>query len=249
MKSAPCLVWFAFACVAPAMLSSCGPAVARDLSEIPQRQITFDDMCHLQDFFDQRNATRGARGFRAVDEQQTETAGSEPDERGQMRRVVLGEGTYIVTGWRAKRRLRELLEAEYVRLPSVHLEGRESDVRVHVHWWASGQMRRLRPDREIELTAGGETVALPFNPCVGEFLFGAPIYALRRHVFESDRARAHGELPPPVPIAGDEDAGGASSGGASAAGGAGAASGGAAGDGGAASAADASYDAGDATDG
>jgi hypothetical protein len=58
-------------------------------------------------------------------------------------------------------------------------------------------MRRLRPDREIEVTTEQGTARLPFNPCVGEFLFGAPIYAMRRHFLESENARAAGREPPP----------------------------------------------------
>jgi hypothetical protein len=177
-------------------LASCGPSSRRDLSAVPQRQITFDDMCHLQDYFDQRNATRAHPGFRAVEETSNETSESEPDENGRMRRAVIGEGTYLVTDRRARRRLRQLLDDEFQGVPSLEMMRPGTVVRVHVAWWASGQVRRLRPDRPIVVSTGDRSVELPFNPCVGEFLFGAPVYALRRSFLDAESARARGEIPP-----------------------------------------------------
>jgi hypothetical protein len=183
------------AALASLLLGSCGPASRRDLASIPQRQITFDDMCHLQDYFDQRNASHARPGFRSVEESSNETAETEPDENGHMRRAVIGEGTYIVSDRRARRRLRQLLDEEFDRLPPFLIVGPGIEVRIHVGWWASGQMRRLRPDRTIVLSNGPQTAELPFNPCVGEFLFGAPVYALRRSFLDADAARARGEIP------------------------------------------------------
>jgi hypothetical protein len=177
------------------VLVSCGPSSRRDLSAIPQRQITFDDMCHLQDYFDQRNATRARPGFRALEEASNETAETEPDEHGRMRRAVIGEGTYLVADRRARRRLRQLLDEEFQGLPSLEMTSPGTAVRVHVAWWASGQVRRLRPDRTIQVSTGERTLELPFNPCVGEFLFGAPVYALRRSFLDAENARSRGEIP------------------------------------------------------
>ncbi len=187
----------AVAMVTTALLSTagCGPTVRRDLSAVPQRQITFDDMCRMQDYFDQRNASHARRGFRAIEETSNETAATEPDEHGRMRRAVIGEGTYVVSDRSARRRLQRLLADEYTRMPAFDVTGDGVRVHVHVGWWASGEMRRLRPDRPIVLSSGDQTVELPFNPCVGEFLFGAPIYALRRTVLEAEAARARGEIP------------------------------------------------------
>lgn len=186
----------------PLLVASCGPVSRRDLSGIPQRQITFDDMCHLQEYFDARRAAN-ARPFRVEEEQSTETQAMEPDENGRMQRVMIGEGTYVVRDRAARRRLAQLLGDEYDRLPSLRLTGREageSGVRVRVGWWSSGQVRRLRPDREIVIRVGSESMSLPFNPCVGEFLFGAEPYAIRRRVLDAEAARARGELPTvPVP--------------------------------------------------
>lgn len=196
MNSGSIRTFIPFAVLAASVVvTSCGPSSRRDLSAIPQRQITFDDMCHLQDYFDQRNATRSHPGFRAVEETSNETAETEPDENGHMRRAVIGEGTYLVADRRARRRLRQLLDEEFQGMPAVDLMAPGTTVRVHVAWWASGQVRRLRPDKMIQIATAERTVELPFNPCVGEFLFGAPVYALRRSFLDAENARSRGEIP------------------------------------------------------
>jgi hypothetical protein len=176
-------------------LCSCGPTAVRDLMEIPQQRVTYDDMCGLQAHFDQR-AQVHAPPFRAMNETSNETSREEPDERGRMRRVVLGEGTYVVAARTDRQRLRQLLRAEYQRLPSMHLGGEEGEVRVRLGWWQSGTIRRVRPDAEIEvISTDGSVVTLPPHPCVGEFLFGDEPYAMRRNIMAAESARARGEIP------------------------------------------------------
>lgn len=178
-----------------AAITACGPGVQRNLMEIPQQRITYDDMCHLQDHFDQR-AQAGARPFRVINELSNETSREEPDENGRMRRAVLGEGTYVVASRTDRRRLRQLLRDEYRRLPALRMTAEEGEVRVRIGWWQSGTIRRVRPDTDIEVTAvDGTTVTLPPHPCVGEFLFGDEPYAMRRNILEAERARARGEIP------------------------------------------------------
>lgn len=181
--------------VALISLVSCGPAVVRDLMEIPQQRVTYDDLCDLQAHFDQR-AQGHAAPYRVLNETANETSREEPDERGRMRRVVLGEGTYIVAARTDRRRLRQLLRAEYRRLPRLAVGGEEGELRVRLGWWQSGSIRRVRPDMDIELiTADGSTVTLPPHPCVGEFLFGDEPYTMRRNILAAERDRARGELP------------------------------------------------------
>lgn len=173
----------------------CGPTVRRDLSTIPQRQITFDDRCRMQEYFDQRNASHARPGFHAVEEISNETTANEPDEHGRMRHAMIGEGTYLVSDRSARVRLQRVLADEYADLPAFDARADGVQVTVHVGWWASGEVRRLRPDRRIVVSNGRQTVDLPFDPCVGEFLFGAPVYALRRSVLDAEAARARGEIP------------------------------------------------------
>lgn len=195
MSSRPTTPTRALAAVAVlALAASCGPTVRRDLTAMPQRQITYDDMCRLQAHFDQRAAAHAAP-YRVIDEQSLETSRQAEDERGQMRPVVVGEGTYVIRDRTDRLALRRLLRQEYDRLPDLRALGREGEVRLHVHWWRSGTIRRLIPEEEIALLVNGESHELPHNPCVGEFLFGDEAYAMRRNVMSAERARAHGELP------------------------------------------------------
>lgn len=175
-------------------LAACGPTVNRDLTTMPQRHITYDDMCHLQDYFDQRSATH-ARPFRVVNEQSTETSRQEADERGQMRPVVLGEGTYLIETHSDRVRLAQLLRDEYRRLPALALSGPDERIQLRIGWWQSGTIRRIRPDVDVDLVVRGEHHELPAHPCVGEYLFGDDAYAMRRNVISAESARSHGALP------------------------------------------------------
>lgn len=182
-----------YALAATLALLACGPKARRDLSTVPQRQVTYDDLCGMQSHFDRVARMRTRHVPTVVMEQSTETEARERDEHGQMQRVLLGEGTYHLTTALLRRRFLQLLRDEYEGLPADVLRVGSEPVRVHLGWWSSGGVRRVRPDEPIEVTANGATVRLPFNPCVGEFLFGAEVYALRRTVLEREDRRARGE--------------------------------------------------------
>lgn len=166
----------------------------RDLTTVRQQQVTYDDLCHLQDYFDQRAAAH-AQPFRVTNEQSLETSRLEADEHGQMRPVTVGEGTYQIRDRGDRLRLRQLLREEYRRLPDMRLLPHDTVVNVHASWWQSGTIRRLRPDTEVEITVGGESYEFPYQPCVGEFLWGDNAYTMRRNVVGAERARARGEIP------------------------------------------------------
>jgi hypothetical protein len=112
-----------------------------------------------------------------------------------MQNVVVGEGTYQVRDRSDRLRLRQLLEDEYRRLPRLGMTRREAEVRVHASWWRSGTIRRLMPDSTVVVQVDDHRYELPFNPCVGEFLFGDDAYAMRRRVLAADQQRARGEIP------------------------------------------------------
>jgi hypothetical protein len=175
-------------------LLSCGPSVRRDLGSIQQSAITFDDMCHLQDFFESR-ANSHAQPFQSRDEQSTETMREVRDEAGQMRRVAVGEGTYILSSRTDRIRFRTLLRDEYRRLPTMGITANEAEVRVHAFWWQAGGMRHVRAGTDLEISIGNNSWTLPPHPCVGEFLFGEPAYIMRRCFMESEAARSRGEIP------------------------------------------------------
>ena len=119
-------------------LLSCGPTSRRELANIPQRQITFDDMCQLQSYFDQRSPTH-PQPFRTHNEESVETENSEPDEHGHMRRVQMGEIGEIPTD-----------DDEVKELGVLQIEGR--------HWRvlrvADPQRKRALPPAEEALRRG-----------------------------------------------------------------------------------------------
>lgn len=205
--------WVAALC---ALALGCGPTIRRRLPTSDQRRITYEDLCQLQGWFDQR-AQSHAPPLRVVDEQSTETSDRAPDEGGRMRRVALGEGTYLVASRDDRARFDRLLRDEYDDLPRLNLTGPEAAVRVHVAFWQTGSIRRIRPDVEVALEVDGASHTLPSHPCVGEFLFGDQAYAMRRNVLDAERARARGEIPRAYTDAGADDAPGAAADGGAAA--------------------------------
>lgn len=184
--------WPALLCAAAL---GCGPTIRHALPTSDQRHITYEDLCHLQDWYDQRSA-HATPPFRVIDEQATETTDRAPDEHGHLRSGALGEGTYLLASREDRVRFDRLLRDEYDRLPRLALAAPEADVRVHVAFWQTGSIRRIRPDVPVTVTVGGgEPVELPSHPCVGEFLFGAEAYAMRHNVMSAESARARGEIP------------------------------------------------------
>lgn len=177
-----------------ALALGCGPTIRHRLPTNDQRHITYEDLCHLQDWFDQREAQH-ATPLRVVDEQVTETSDRAPDEHGRLRRVALGEGTYLVASRDDRLRFDRLLREEYDDLPRLTLTGPETSVRVHVSFWQTGSIRRIRPDLGVRLEVDGASHDFPSHPCVGEFLFGEQAYAMRHNVLDAERARARGEIP------------------------------------------------------
>jgi hypothetical protein len=186
-----------FCLILSATVPSCGPASKRDLSQIPQRQISFDDLCRLQAYFDQRNHSP-ARAFRVIDETQStiETTVVEDDGRQRTRTVEVGTGEYEITDRPARRRLQQLLDEEYDRVPDLGLLQRGARVRVRVRFWLSNAVRRLVPESPITITGPLGSASIPFNPCVGEFLFGSEVYRMRRRIMDDANARALGRIPP-----------------------------------------------------
>lgn len=186
-----------FGSVVAAAVASCGPASKRDLSQVPQRQISFDDQCRLQAYFDQRNNSP-ARAFRVIDETQSavEMTVEDDDGRQRTRTVEVGTGEYEITDRPARRRLQQLIDEEYDRVADLGLMQRGAHVRVRVRYWLSNSVRRLVPENTITITGPLASATIPFNPCVGEFLFGNDVYRMRRRFLDDANARAVGRIPP-----------------------------------------------------
>jgi hypothetical protein len=175
--------------LAVSALVSCGPSTRRDM-KTPAREVTFEDACGLQDYFDQRRLASLPRPI--AEDEVTAT-----DEKGQ----TIGEGTYKLRDPLAKRRFARLLREEYSGIDAKILKSAgsmDTDVSVHVRWWDAGQVKRLRPDDEIVVTTAAGVVELPPNICVSDLLFGDRIYELRAKYLrnEVDLATDKNAAPP-----------------------------------------------------
>ena len=196
--------WSALLCAAAL---GCGPTIRHTLPTADQRHITYEDLCHLQDWYDQRTA-HNIPTFRVIDEQASETAARNPDEDGHRHSAALGEGTYLIASLEDRLRFDRLLRDEYDRVPVLALVAPEARVQVHVAFWQVGTIRRIRPDVDITIAVdGGEPRSFPSHPCVGEYLFGREAYEMRHNVMSAESARARGEIPAAyAPDAGVADA-------------------------------------------
>lgn len=185
-------------------LIACGPSSKRD-ADVPARAVTYDDACGLQDYFDERRASK-LPAPSAADESVA------IDEKG----LTAGVGTYVLSDAMARRRFGKILREEYKGIePQIvaAVEASAGDVKVRVKWWDAGATRRLRVGQEIIVYTKAGTTELPPNPCVADMLFGAKIYDMRyRYIHgETDRAKepsvapsasaTEASPPPPPPAA------------------------------------------------
>lgn len=157
--------------LAAASLCACGPSTRRSLKD-PAPQMTYEDSCDLQSYFDQRR-TAFLEAPVADDEKVS------VNEKG----VTTGSGGYRLKDPLARRRFARMLREEYSGIEPKVLEAIEkddADVRVRVRWWDTGQMRRLHPDEgAIVIESGAGKLEVPPNMCVSDLLFGQKVYEMR----------------------------------------------------------------------
>lgn len=166
------------------VLASCSVRSRRD-SAVPGKEVTFDDACNLQPYFDERRAENLAPP-KANDETLATNA------KGQ----TIGEGNYVLSDNLARKRFAKLLREEYAGIPPKiieSVEGHDGPIILHVRWWDAGRIRRIRPDDDaVVITPRGE-VELPPNMCVSDFLFGADVYAMRARYLKNEVNMATGK--------------------------------------------------------
>jgi len=152
--------------------------------------MTYDDACGLQAYFDERRSN--SLGPPTADDETVAT-----NEKGQ----TFGEGTYRLRDPLSRRRFARLLRDEYSGIDAKlirSVESGDAEVRVHLRWWDTGQVRRLRPDADtivVESSAG--SVELPPNMCVSDLLFGAKVYEMRARYLRHEVDMATGKVPAP----------------------------------------------------
>lgn len=151
-------------------LAACGPSSKRD-AKTPANELTYDDACKLQDYFDERRANQ-MKPLKAEDEAILTTEGGK----------TFGEGNYRLSDAMARRRFARLLRDEYAGIDAkviAAVESSDAPVVVHVRWWDAGTIRRLHPERDVVVRTSAGEVELPPNACVGDLLFGDEVYEKR----------------------------------------------------------------------
>jgi len=168
----------------------CGARSKRDMS-MPPREVTYNDACSLQEYFDQRIAA-GLPSPAAADEMLATNA------KGQ----TVGEGSYVLKDPLARRRFARLLREEYSGIDTKvvkAVETGEARVTVKVKWWDAGPIKRLRPNDEVVVESSAGETELPPNLCVSDMLFGDKVYAMRARYLRNEVDLATGKTPAEAP--------------------------------------------------
>ena len=157
-------------CVAAIALgAACGIGIRRDLSTIPPGQVGFDDMCGLQDYFDTLEAKLATPPslVSAVDMENQANA-----------RMQGGKNRFSFETEFQLKQLRRVLDENWKSLPEPLAKADRIDI--EVHWSAKAGVQRVVTDSDADLIVGRESFALPYQVCLSELLFGAPLYRQRR---------------------------------------------------------------------
>jgi hypothetical protein len=151
----------------------CGIAVRRDLSAIPPGQVGFDDMCGLQEYFDalEIKTVPPPRVVSALD--------LEGESGGKV--VHGGKERYAFENDFELKHLRRVLNENWRRLPDP-IENATA-IEIEVRWSEKAGTKRVVTDQPSELAVGNQSWPLPYQPCLSELLYGAPLYRQRREMW------------------------------------------------------------------
>jgi hypothetical protein len=151
------------------LAAACGIGIRRDLATIPPGQVGFDDMCGLQDYFDTLEAKLATPPalVSAVDMESQANA-----------RVQGGKNRFSFETEFQLKQLRRVLDENWKSLPEPLAKADRVDI--EVHWSAKAGVQRVVTDSDAELIVGRDSFALPYQVCLSELLFGAPLYRQRR---------------------------------------------------------------------
>jgi hypothetical protein len=149
----------------------CAPVVNRDLSQVPAGRVGYDDLCGLQDYFDDLS-TKSAMPPVIVTATEIEKVRADSPLGGRARFAF--ETDYQLAA------VRRVLRDNWRRLP----EGVETAPRIEleVEWSARSGLKRVVTNRDAQLIVGPVRSPLPYQVCLSELLFGEPLYRRRRDV-------------------------------------------------------------------
>jgi len=177
-------------------LGCAGPAVKRDLSAIPVGQVGFDDLCGLQEYFDEI-ALKMVPPPDLVDGADIEHVSKSATARGGRARYAFQTPFQLAT-------VRRVLEQNWKNLPPKLNSAKRIDLAVN--WSERAGLQRVANDSKPELFLEGVATPLPYHVCLSELLFGEPLYRQRRTLLglppmpPSPTSHPLALPPPPSPI-------------------------------------------------
>lgn len=173
-----------------ALTTGCGAtAVKRDLSGIPAGQVGFDDLCGVQDYFDEIAMNQVAAPT-MVDGAEIERGAI----RGGRARFAFETPFQLMT-------VRRVLTENWKRLPPKLDDAHR--IEINVNWSERSGLHRVANNSNPELVVDGVTTPLPYHICLSELLFGEPLYRQRRDMLGlAPRPAGHALALPPGSAAG-----------------------------------------------
>jgi hypothetical protein len=159
----------AIALAAP-LLGCAAPAVKRDLSAIPVGQVGFDDMCGLQEYFDEMSL-KMVPPPDLVEGADIEHVSKSTTARGGRARFAFQTPFQLAT-------VRRVLDENWKNLPPKLNSAKRIDLAVN--WSERAGLHRVANDSKPELFVDGVATPLPYHVCLSELLFGEPLYRQRR---------------------------------------------------------------------
>jgi len=148
----------------------CGTTVKRDLSAIPVGQVGFDDMCGLQEYFDEISLKMVAPP-ELVEGADIEHTSKTTIARGGRARFAFQTPFQLIT-------VRRVLDENWKHLPPKLATAKR--IELGVNWSERAGLHRVANDSNPELVVDGVVTPLPYHVCLSELLFGEPLYRQRR---------------------------------------------------------------------
>ena len=149
--------------------ASCGIGIGRDLRSVPPKDVIYDDMCKVQEYFDLLE-TKQARPPAVVSSREVEKEGD--------KHPAGGLTTFAFEDKAQLQLLHRMLEENWAKVPDKLYNA--SRVEIEVKWAEKAGVRRVVTTEDALISYDGNTAYLPSHICLSEVLFGAPLYRTRR---------------------------------------------------------------------
>jgi hypothetical protein len=169
--------------------AGCGIALRRDLTALPPQSVIYDDMCGVQSYHDaiESGKSKGPRVLLSSDMGKVD--GDRP---------IGGTATFGFDDEFTLNQLRRVLSENWDRLPPQVMTAQQ--LKVGVQWAEKAGVRRVVTTHDAEISDGKTTWYLPYQVCLSELIYGAPLYKTRRAMLGLPELPADAPPAPPAEI-------------------------------------------------